>query len=274
MNIAQQPFGTTAEGKAVDLYTLDNGRGVKVSIMTYGCILTAVEVPDRNGKSANVTLNLDTLKDYLAGHPMFGAVYNMMNNEDYYGTSISDQDKFSPGWLKDYAEFAGKQFVPFSVTGFQRRRQAGEGPLSAAESFVGITPAAKYVVQSPAQRMMENFLAARGHMHSTQAQREKRLTKQQLANEIKEGRVSGETMQSFIRSGMIGDRGAITDVLKRSFMTGQERMFERLTAEEALKVYAAMSPTEKKRFARLMLKKRRNARKPIAQPVQQQEGQL
>jgi hypothetical protein len=74
MNISQQPFGATAEGKAVDLYTLDNGRGMKVSIMTYGCILTAVEAPDRTGKPANVTLYLDTLKDYLAGHPMFGAV--------------------------------------------------------------------------------------------------------------------------------------------------------------------------------------------------------
>jgi len=74
MNISQQPFGTTAEGKAVDLYTLDNGRGMKVRVMTYGCILTAVEAPDRTGKTANVTLYLDTLKDYLAGHPMFGAV--------------------------------------------------------------------------------------------------------------------------------------------------------------------------------------------------------
>jgi aldose 1-epimerase len=80
MNISQQPFGTTAEGKAVDLYTLDNGRGMKVSVMTYGCILTAVETPDRTGKPANVTLNLDTLKDYLAGHPMFGAVVGRVAN--------------------------------------------------------------------------------------------------------------------------------------------------------------------------------------------------
>ena len=80
MNITQQPFGATADGTAVDLYTLDNGRGMKVSIMTYGCILTAVEVPDRAGRPANVTLYLDTLKDYLAGHPMFGAVVGRYAN--------------------------------------------------------------------------------------------------------------------------------------------------------------------------------------------------
>ncbi|MCX5683253.1 MAG: galactose mutarotase [Planctomycetota bacterium] len=80
MNVTQQPFGTTAEGAAVDLYTLDNGRGMKVRIMTYGAILTAVETPDRSGKPANVTLCLDTLKDYLAGHPMFGAVIGRYAN--------------------------------------------------------------------------------------------------------------------------------------------------------------------------------------------------
>jgi len=80
MNVTQQPFGQTAEGAAVDLYTLDNGRGMRVRIMTYGAILTAVETPDRSGKSANVTLYLDTLKDYLAGHPMFGAVVGRYAN--------------------------------------------------------------------------------------------------------------------------------------------------------------------------------------------------
>ena len=80
MNVTQQPFGQTADGKAVDLYTLDNGRGMRVRIMTYGAILTAVEAPDRAGKSANVTLYLDTLKDYLAGHPMFGAVVGRYAN--------------------------------------------------------------------------------------------------------------------------------------------------------------------------------------------------
>ena len=80
MNLTQQPFGTTAEGAAVDLYTLDNGRGLKARVMTYGAILTAVEAPDRSGKSANVTLYLETLKDYMAGHPMFGATVGRYAN--------------------------------------------------------------------------------------------------------------------------------------------------------------------------------------------------
>jgi aldose 1-epimerase len=80
MNVARHPFGATADGAAVDLYTLDNGRGMKVRIMTYGAILTAVEAPDRTGKPANVTLCLDTLKDYLAGHPLFGAVVGRVAN--------------------------------------------------------------------------------------------------------------------------------------------------------------------------------------------------
>jgi aldose 1-epimerase len=42
--------------------------------MTYGATLVAVETPDRNGKFENVTLHLDSLAEYLAGHPCFGSI--------------------------------------------------------------------------------------------------------------------------------------------------------------------------------------------------------
>ena len=74
MRIEKTTIGKTADGAEVDQYTLDNDRGLKVTVMTYGGTLTAVEVPDRNGDSKNVTLCLDSLEDYLAGHPFFGSI--------------------------------------------------------------------------------------------------------------------------------------------------------------------------------------------------------
>ncbi len=74
MSFTQKPFGKTADGSAVDLYTLSGGSGLVIEVMTYGATLTSVAAPDRQGKSENITLNKKTLDDYLAGHPFFGSL--------------------------------------------------------------------------------------------------------------------------------------------------------------------------------------------------------
>jgi aldose 1-epimerase len=80
LRVEKSLFGTTAEGQAVELYTLGNARGMVVKVMTHGATLIAVEAPDRDGKFANVTLHLDTFADYMAGHPLFGSVVGRYAN--------------------------------------------------------------------------------------------------------------------------------------------------------------------------------------------------
>ncbi len=67
-------YGTTADGKRVDSFTLSNSSGMAVKFITYGGILTEISVPDRKGRSANVALGFDSLAKYEAGHPYFGAI--------------------------------------------------------------------------------------------------------------------------------------------------------------------------------------------------------
>ena len=73
-SITKEPFGVTPEGVPVDRYTLRNGRGMQVRVLTYGGILQAIEVPDRRGRLANVTLGFDSLTDYLERNPYFGCI--------------------------------------------------------------------------------------------------------------------------------------------------------------------------------------------------------
>jgi len=80
MNPAREKYGTLPDGTEVDLYTLSNAHGMRVKIITYGAMITSVEVPDRDGKPANVTLFRDSLEDYLAGHPYFGCVVGRYAN--------------------------------------------------------------------------------------------------------------------------------------------------------------------------------------------------
>jgi aldose 1-epimerase len=75
-----EPAGTLRDGTPVDQYTLTNSNHVEVHVLTYGATLTAVIVPDRRGQCRNVTLYLDRLEDYEAGHPLFGSIVGRYAN--------------------------------------------------------------------------------------------------------------------------------------------------------------------------------------------------
>jgi aldose 1-epimerase len=59
-------YGRTADGRAVQVYTLSNAHGVSVKVLDYGGIITEINAPDRRGKIANVVLGLSDLKAYEA----------------------------------------------------------------------------------------------------------------------------------------------------------------------------------------------------------------
>jgi aldose 1-epimerase len=80
-SITKAPYGTTADGVAVDEYTLTNANGVEVKIITYGGIITSVKVPDRYGNMANVTLGFTNLQDYETRNTnYFGALIGRYGN--------------------------------------------------------------------------------------------------------------------------------------------------------------------------------------------------
>ena len=59
-----EPFGKTADGAAVELYTIKNKNGMTAKLMTRGATLVELDVPDKQGKMANVVLGFDTVADY------------------------------------------------------------------------------------------------------------------------------------------------------------------------------------------------------------------
>jgi aldose 1-epimerase len=82
MDIQKQPFGQTADSAEVEIYTLTNNKGMKVRIMTYGGTLVSLEVPDRDGRSADIVLGHDSLDGYLdrATNPYFGSIVGRYAN--------------------------------------------------------------------------------------------------------------------------------------------------------------------------------------------------
>ena len=63
-SVASSPYGTTQQGQAVAQYTLSNARGVTMNCITYGGIVTRLDVPDRRGHRADIVLGFGSLGDY------------------------------------------------------------------------------------------------------------------------------------------------------------------------------------------------------------------
>jgi aldose 1-epimerase len=80
LRVSRESFGQMPDGQEVDLYILGNASGIEARIMSLGATLTILRAPDRNGTSEPVTLYLDTLADYVRGHPLFGSVVGRYAN--------------------------------------------------------------------------------------------------------------------------------------------------------------------------------------------------
>lgn len=74
MSIEQSSYGTLPGGEDVSLFTLRNSKGMVVKVTNYGGIITEIHAPDRDGLMADIVLGKDSLQEYLAGHPHFGAI--------------------------------------------------------------------------------------------------------------------------------------------------------------------------------------------------------
>lgn len=114
MAIDKHVFGKTPDGIVVDLYTLTNAQGVRVKIITYGGIITSLEVPDKAGKLADVVLGYDTLDPYVRNNPYFGAIIGR------YGNRIA-KGKFSAnGNSYTLAQNDGENHLHGGIKGFDK----------------------------------------------------------------------------------------------------------------------------------------------------------
>jgi aldose 1-epimerase len=68
------PYGNTQSGQPVEIFTMTNEHGMRVRFLSYGGVITEIDVPDRAGRVDNVVLGQRGLLEYetLLGH--FGAI--------------------------------------------------------------------------------------------------------------------------------------------------------------------------------------------------------
>lgn len=87
-------FGTLPNHQPVMRYTLRNARGMVVQFLSYGGIISAIEVPDKNGRKANVALGFPDLEGYVVkdaeANICFGALIGRYANRIAQGRFVLD----------------------------------------------------------------------------------------------------------------------------------------------------------------------------------------
>lgn len=93
-NISSKEYGRLPGGRIVSEYTLDNGRGLRLSAINHGGIVTTLHAPDRAGRSGNVVLGLPSLADYVERNPHFGTIVGRYGNRICKGRFTLDGEAF------------------------------------------------------------------------------------------------------------------------------------------------------------------------------------
>lgn len=78
--VQKREFGRMPNGTPIYEFTLKNSKGAEARIINYGGIITAVRVPDKQGKMGDVVLGYDNLEGYLKETPYFGALIGRYGN--------------------------------------------------------------------------------------------------------------------------------------------------------------------------------------------------
>ena len=95
LKIDKIQFGETMDGTGVDQFILSNNKGMEVRIITYGGIITSWTAPDKNGGYKDIVLGYNTLAEYEAETPYFGALIGRYGNRIAKGKFSLDNQEYT-----------------------------------------------------------------------------------------------------------------------------------------------------------------------------------
>jgi aldose 1-epimerase len=134
-NIKKVAFGTSEDGKKVDLYILTNKNAMEVSITNFGGTVVGIKVPDRKGKVRDIALGYDSLDGYVSAKSYFGATIGRYGNRIAHGEFVLKGVKYT------LARNNGENHLHGGIKGFNKALWTAEqtssgGPASLRLRYV------------------------------------------------------------------------------------------------------------------------------------------
>jgi aldose 1-epimerase len=135
MKIESRPYGQLPSGAEITEYVLTNDRGMRVQVITYGGIITALHIPDRHGGLGDVVLGYDTFDGYLAKNPYFGCITGRFANRIAGGRFTLDGTTYQLAINHGPNHLHGGQ-VGFDKRVWQAAVEEGDGAVSLALAYL------------------------------------------------------------------------------------------------------------------------------------------
>jgi len=136
-NVTTAYYGKTKDGVAVNIHTLVNKNGMAFDVIDYGATITAIRVPDQNGKCGDVALGFTNLADYEAKSPYFGCAVGR------YGNRIAKGKFTLGGQTYTLATNNGPNALHGGLKGFDKVVWNGQASKTAAGPAVTFTHVSK-----------------------------------------------------------------------------------------------------------------------------------
>jgi hypothetical protein len=233
-----------------------NGHDIRMSLPSY--MKDVYAYSDSPGQTASHKL-----------HPALSTVSEMLQNKDFYGTKIRNEDDPAMKQAMDMLKHVGKQFIPLGVQGYNKLDEEGASMSRKVLPFVGVTQAPQSLSLSPAEKMAKDLREkAFGGMTRTQDQAERSQVKAEMAKDIKTGKPGAAGAPSQATSEGKLTKHDVKDVRQRAGKDFLQRMVKPLAANDAMKVWEAATPEERSEL-RMILREKIQKSQSIPQADQQ-----
>lgn len=221
---------------------------------------------DENGRPQRTSL-WSYLKDVhsFARHPLQTAqnkvapaielFSELLRNEDFWHVEIQHPDDPIAARALQTGKFIAKAFEPRSIENATRESKLGASPGDLAEQFFGLSPAARDLEASPAERMAREYAAARTPDEPrTAASAERRDLRQSLARALRQKKPIPADVLAARKAGTLTRRD-MSEAVRESRGSSLVNSFTHLGIEEALRVFRAATPAEKTTLRAALKKK-------------------
>lgn len=188
-------------------------------------------------------------------NPSFHLVAEMLQNKDFYGVKIRNEDDPTITQARDLALHALKGFEPFSSRGIRKEMKL-EGSLNTKSllPFVGITPAPADVNKTEAEKTMSEILARRVPVGArTKEKADEADLKRQLRRDLMRNG-NAEQIRIAIAEHRITPREG-RDLMRSRNESPLQHGFKQLGIEEALSVWKDATTEERKELKQQLMKK-------------------
>lgn len=196
-------------------------------------------------------------------NPLLSMIAQMLENKDYYGTKIRNEDDPLVKQVQSEVMFMLKQATPFSIRNMQKNLQTGNHSLfDTVGPWVGITPAPYDIDQTKAEKAAHEIAMSHqsiGGRTEAQAQTSRLLSELTRNYKMGDPKATDHIFEAY-QQGLISHR-QMQNVITNAELTPLQRMVKGMTLPEAERIYGKATDEEKAQIDRIVERKRETQQK-------------